>query len=172
MLSMVFEINPSNRDAFDLLMAYYRGEGRTAELVSILTAHLSANPDDVNQRCGLAYYSMLSGLNVARAYVTAHEVYRAAPEDHRRRLVYAFALWKQRRPEEAWDVLKNMKAEELELVPTPLLRAAVLADMERSADAADELKAFDASKALPEEANLATVVASKVRADTRVSKAN
>ena len=107
----------------------------------------------------------------ARAYVTAHEVYRAAPEDHRRQLVYAFSLWKQRRPQEAWDVLKEIKTDELELVPAPLLRAAVLADLERSADAAIELKAFDSSKALPEESNLATVVASKVRADTRVSQA-
>lgn len=170
--SKVFEIDPSDRATFDLLISHYRTEGRTAELVSILNAYLSANPDDVDQRCGLAYYSMLSGLNVARAYVTADEVYRAAPEDHRRQLVYAFALWKQRRPQEAWEVLKDVKADELELVPAPLLRAAVLADMERSADAANELKAFDASKALPEEANLATVVASKVRADTRVSHTN
>jgi hypothetical protein len=170
--SKVFEIDPSDRETFELLMSHYRAEGRTAELVSILNAYLSANPDDMDQRCGLAYYSMLSGLNVARAYVTAHEVYRGEPENHTRRLVYAFALWKQRRPEEAWDVLKSVGTDEVELVPAPLLRAVVLADMERSADAANELKAFDASKALPEEANLATVVASKVRADTRVSHTN
>jgi hypothetical protein len=56
------------------------------------------------------------------------------------------------------------------LVPAALLRAAVLADMERKADAADALKAFDATQALPEEASLAAIVASKVKADARVSK--
>jgi hypothetical protein len=42
--------------------------------------------------------------------------------------------------------------------------------MERREDAADQLKEFDASKALPEEARLATLVASKVKSDARVSR--
>jgi hypothetical protein len=153
-------------------MGHNRAEGRTAELVSVLNAYLSANPGDQEQRCGLAYYSMLSGLNVARAYVTAHETYLAAPDNPRRQLVYAFALWKQRRPQDAWDILAKIQTSELGLVPTPLLRAAVLVDMDRGVDAAAELKHFDAEKALPEEANLATMVASKVKVDARVTHVN
>jgi hypothetical protein len=171
-VSKVFEIDPSNREAFSELMTYWRGEGRTAELVSVLSAYLSAHPGDQEQLCGLAYYSMLSGLNVSRAYVTAQESYRAAPTDPNRQLVYAFALWKQRRPQEAWELLEKVEGGPGALVPAALLRAAVLADMERRADAADALKAFDASKALPEEASLATIVASKVRSDARVSRVN
>ena len=168
----VFDINPSDRAAFASLMTHYRSTGRTAELVSVLNAYLSANPGDQDQRCLLAYYSMLSGLNVSRAYVTAQEAYGAAPKDPRRRLVYAFALWKQRRPQEAWELLEEMQKDQRDLVPAALLRAAVLADIERRADAADELKAFDASKALPEEMSLATLLASKVKADARVSRVN
>ena len=115
---------------------------------------------------------MLSGLNVSRAYVTAQESYFAAPKDPRRQLVYAFALWKQRRPQEAWEVLETVKTDVADLVPIPLLRAAVLADMERRDDAAKYLKEFDASKALPEETRLATLVASKVKSDPRVSQKN
>ena len=169
-VSKVFEIDPSDRKAFEELMAHNRAEGRTAELVSVLTAYLSIKPDDQDQRSVLAYYSMLSGLNVARAYVTAHETYTASPKDPRRQLVYAFALWKQRRLEEAWELLEQVPAEQSGLVPVPLLRAAVLADMERREDAADQLKGFDASKALPEEARLATLVASKVKSEARVSQ--
>jgi Flp pilus assembly protein TadD len=171
-ISKIFEIDPSNQEAFSELMSYNRAEGRTAELVSVLSAYLSAHPGDQDQRCGLAYYSMLSGLNVARAYVTAQESYRDAPTDPNRRLVYAFALWKQRRPQEAWDLLEKVDDSKRDLVPAALLRAAVLADMERRDDAANALKSFDASKALPEETNLATMVASKVRADARVSRVN
>lgn len=171
-VAKVFEIDPSNGDAFTELMSFYRSEGRTAELVAVLNAYLSTNPRDQDRICDLAYYSMLSGLNVARAYVTAHDSYRAAPQDPTRRLVYAFALWKQRRPQEAWELLEEMRTEQKDLVPAALLRAAVLADMERRADAADALKAFDATKALPEEASLAAVVASKLKTDPRVSKTN
>ena len=140
--------------------------------MSVLSAYLSAHPGDQEQLCGLAYYSMLSELNVSRAYVTAQDSYRAAPTDPNRQLVYAFALWKQRRPQEAWELLEKVEGGQSELVPAALLRAAVLADMERRADAADALKAFDASKALPEEASLAAIVASKVRSDARVSQVN
>jgi hypothetical protein len=115
---------------------------------------------------------MLSGLNVARAYVTAHEAYSAAPDDPQGQAVYAFALWKQRRSQEAWDVLEKVKMIEPGLVPTSLLRAAVLADLERDEDAANELKSFDSSTALPEETRLASVVASKVKSDARVSRVN
>jgi hypothetical protein len=171
-LAKVFEIDPSDRGTFDELMNHNRAEGRTSELVSVLNAYLSANPGDQEQRCGLAYYSMLSGLNVSRAYVTAQETYLAAPDNPRRQLVYAFALWKQKRLQEAWDVLQKVQTSEPGLVPPPLLRAAVLADMERAEDAANELKSFDPSKALPEETNLAAVVASKVKNDARVSRVN
>ena len=45
-LAKVFEIDPSNREAFDELMSHNRSEGRTAELVSVLNAYVSANPTD------------------------------------------------------------------------------------------------------------------------------
>lgn len=170
-VSKVFEIDPSNREAFEQLMTHYRSAGRTAELVSVLNAYLSINPGDQDQLSGLAYYSMLSGLNVARAYVTAHDSYRAAPNEPKRQVVYAFALWKQRRFQEAWEMLEKVKTDDPELVPLPLLRAAVLADLERGEEAAAQLKEFDQSKALPEESNLATLVASKVKSGDRVTQA-
>lgn len=168
----IYEANPGNTETFRELVSYYRANGRTAELVTLLNAYLSAHPADAAQRCELAYYSMLSGLNVTRAYVVAQEVYRAAPTDPTRQLVYAFALWKQRRPQEAWEILEKVNPGEATLVPGGLLRAAVLADMERRDDAASALENFDPKNALPEEAKIGVVVASKIRVDDRVSKAD
>lgn len=171
-LGRIFEFDPSNADAFSELMKYYREVGRTSELVSVLNAYLSAHPNDQTQLCGFAYYSMLSGLEISRAYVMAQEAYKASPQDPLRRLVYAFALWKQRRPQEAWELLAKIRDDEDALVPAALLRAAVLTDMERRDDAAEALKTFDQAKALPEEATLATLVASKLKTDRRVSGIN
>lgn len=168
----LFDINPSDRAAFTELMDYYRGAGRTAELVSVLNAYLSAHPTDQAQRCGFAYYSMLSGLNIARAYVTAQETYQAAPSEPKRKLVYAFALWKQQRTQEAWDLLEEIENGDVEPIPVALVRAAVLADLNRREDAARVLKEFDAKTALPEEASLALLVASKIKEDARVSGLN
>jgi hypothetical protein len=168
-VAKLYEFDPSDREAFDQLMSHYRTEGRTPELVAVLNAYCSAHPKDQDQRCTLAYYSMLSGLNVSRAYVTANEVYRSAPDDPRRKVVFAFSLWKQRRTQEAWDLLKDTPSVDGEFVPVALLKAAVLSDMDRKDEAAESLSAFDRSRALPEENTLATVVASKVKAEVRVS---
>jgi len=169
-LARIFDSDAGNAEHFAELMRHYRAVGRTADLVSVLNAYLSVHPGDQTQRCELAYYSMLSGLNLARAYVAAKEVYAEAPNDPRRRVVYAFSLWKQRRPAEAWEVLDDAKTAETDLVPVALLRAAVLADMERRDAAAEALQEFDSAKALPEEARIAAVLQSKLKDDARVSR--
>ncbi len=151
-------------------MNHYRSAGRTPELVGVLAAYLSAHPKDEAVRCERAYYSMLSGLDLSDSYVAAQEVYNAAPDAPERRLVYAFALWKQRRTREAWELLEKTGTDNDRLVPGALLRAAVLADLNRHDDAATALKLFDAGRALPEEARLAAVVASRLREDSRVSR--
>jgi len=171
-LARLYGNDPGNRDTFAELMSYYRSTGRTADLVSVLNTYVLANPRDQTQRCGLAYYSMLSGLNVSQAYVSAQEAYKAAPKETLPRLVYAFALWKQRRASEAWDLLQEIKPDKTEVVPVALLQAAVLADMEQRDAAAGALKSFNASRALPEEASLATVLASRLKKDSSVTRLN
>jgi predicted Zn-dependent protease len=171
-LARRFDIDPGNKTAFTELMDFYRQAGRTAELVAVLNSYLSAHPDDQQQRCNLAYYSMLSGLNLARAYVVAQEVYRAAPNDANTTSVYAFALWKQRRAREAWELLEHVGAGGSPLVPVILLRAAVLADIDRKDEALKALTAFDTTNALPEEANLALILKSRLKENVRVTQAN
>jgi Flp pilus assembly protein TadD len=170
-LTRQFQLDSDNRDTFTQLMNYYRAAGRTAELVSVLAAYLSSHPDDEAQRSELAYYRMLSGVDLSRAYVAAQSAYEAAPGDASRRMVYAFSLWKQHRAKEAWGLLEDLPDHNSgNVVPLALLRAAVLSDLERRDDAAQALKQFDAKRALPEEATLATVLASRLKSDRQVSQ--
>jgi hypothetical protein len=171
-LARLFELDPSNREVFAELVEYHRSTGRTAELVNVLSTYLSAHPGDQEQRTNLAYYSMLSGLNLARAYVIAQDAYRANPTELQHKLVYAFALWKQHRAREAWDLLEEINNPETRPIPSALLRAAVLADIDRRDDARRILKTFNPQNALPEETNLATLLASRLKEDGRVSQLN
>lgn len=168
-LARRYAINPSDRGTFDLLMNHYREEGRTAEMVSVLESYVSAHPGDRDQAGELAYYRMLSGLDISRAYLAARDTYEAAPQERGARLVYAFALWKQNRPQEAMELIEGIESAEADLVPAALLRAAVLADLNRAEEARATLERFDHERALPEEAKLGTVVASRIKSGPRVS---
>lgn len=168
-LARMFARDPSDRGQFTELMNYYRANGRTADLVAVLEAYTSAHPGDAAQTCELAYYSLLSGLHIANAYVSARASYDAAPHDPTRQFVYAFSLWKQGRAKEAWDVMRADTETTAGFVPAGLLRAAILTDLQRRDEALQALKSFDPSKALPEEAKLATLLASRLRRDVRVS---
>lgn len=146
------------RESLVELIDYHRSGGRTADLVRVLNVYVTANPDD-RERQGLhAYYSMLSGLNVSRAYVTAQQVYEATPDQPTLRLAYAFALWKQKRAEEAWSLLRDMAEEPDSPVPAKLLRAAIALDTDRAKEAVQLLESYDASSALPEETGLAATL--------------
>ncbi len=171
-LARLYDTDPANQSVFTELIDFYRRAGRTGELVSVLNSYLSAHPDDQAQRCYLAYYSMLSGIDLARAYVTAQEAYQSAPTDVEKRLVYAFALWKQRRAREAWDLLEEVGKEKSPIVPVLLLRAAVLADLDRKEEALQALKTFEPKNALPEETNLAAILKSRLKNDSRVTQVN
>ncbi len=171
-LNRIFAIDPSDPGTFKELMTYYRGAGRTAELVAVLDSYLSTHPLDEDRRAGFAYYCMLSGLDISRAYVAAREIYQADPNATERRLVYAFALWKQHRPREAWNLVEQLGPDPASLVPAALVRAAVLADMDRRQDAARMLQQFDRSNALPEEADLATMLVSRIKDEKQVSRLN
>lgn len=168
-LARRYAIDPSDRATFDLLMNRHRKAGRTAEMVNVLESYVAVHPDDWEQACELAYYRMLSGLNISRAYLAARKAYDAAPQARRARLVYAFALWKQRRPQEALELIGETEPTREDVVPAALVRAAVLTDLKRAEEARATLERFDAGRALPEEARLGTLVASRIRSGARVS---
>jgi hypothetical protein len=155
-LDRIFVHQPEDAAAFGELREFYRKNGRTQDLVRILDAYVTYHPADDRAMGDFAYYSMLCGINLARAYVAAKNGYDLAPEIGERRLVYAFALWKQKRTSEAWHVLQGAAGGAEGVVPEQLLRVAVLADLGRRSDALAQLGAYRPANPLPEESHLAS----------------
>lgn len=155
-LDRIFEHQPEDAEMFAELRDYYRGSGRTQDLVRVLDVYVTYHPSDDRAMGDFAYYSMLCGINLARAYVAAKNGFDLAPESADRRLVYAFSLWKQKRSNEAWQVLQGNSATVDSVVPQPLLRGAVLADLGRRSDAIAQLQEYKPSNPLPEESHLAS----------------
>jgi len=155
-LDRIFEHQPEDQQMFGELRDYYRSNGRTQDLVRTLDAYVTYHPSDDRALGDFAYYSMLCGINLARAYVAAKNGYDLAPENADRRLIYAFALWKQKRTNEAWQMLQGSPGSADSVVPQQLLRGAVLADMGRRSDALVQLGEYNPQNPLPEESHLAS----------------
>jgi hypothetical protein len=150
-----FSRDASDPQALVELLDFHRAAGRTADMVRELDAYVSTQSPTPAQLSEFAYYSMLCNLNLARAYVTAQKLYSDSPKSSQMRAVYAFALWKQQRFDEAWQMIEELGPDASSVVPVPLLQAAVLADLKRGPDASQRLKSFQGENALPEEQSLA-----------------
>lgn len=165
--NLVFERNPTDRVLLEELINHYRETRRTFDLVRVLGLYLDNTPGLSDEAVEHAYYSLLVDNNVSQAHVTARNAYEAARTNSFRKLVYAFSLWKQQRIDESAALLKDFIPEVGEsIVPAALVRAAILADQTRNAEAAAALANFDAATALPEEAAIARRVTTKLEAAT------
>jgi hypothetical protein len=163
-LNTLFARDPSDRALLGALLAHYREVKRTTELVRVLNEHVGLGPAVSDEGVELAYYSLLCDVSVARAHVAARNAYTAVPATPDYRLVYAFSLWKQKRSAEARALLDGAKPGDMALVPLPLLRAAILTDTGAVSEARKSLAAFDATRALPEEAALAAALGRRLAA--------
>ncbi len=157
-----FARNAADTKALGELLQYYRAAGRTADMARVLSTHLQSQPGTPDQWSRFAYYSMLCNLNLSRAYVAAQKAYQAAPDQPGNRAIYAFALWKQRQFDAAWELLANAQPTGEGVAPRPLLEAMILADLQRAADASQRLKNYQAQDALPEEETLAATLRRKL----------
>jgi hypothetical protein len=154
--NLVFERNPGDRALLAELLRYYREARRTSDLYRVLSLQVGANTDPTDEAVALAYYSLLLDANVAHAHVVARNAFETVPGDPVRRMVYAFSLWKQRRAAEAMPLLAEVPAGITSgLVPIPLLRATILAQLGATDAARASLARFSPASALPEELALA-----------------
>ncbi len=165
-LNLIFE-----RDAGDLrllaeLLEHYRAARRTTEMRRVLGLHLAGATDPSDAAVAHAYYSLLLDTNLAQAHVAARRAFEAAPADDGRRMVYVFSLWKQQRAAEARPLLAAVKPAAVSaLVPIPLLRATIQAQLGDTAGARASLGEFDPAIALPEESALADRLARQLALD-------
>jgi cytochrome c-type biogenesis protein CcmH/NrfG len=156
LFSRTFQRDPLNEKLFIELSDYYTKAGQTAELAHVYEQRCDANPADLEAKSHLAYYSMLIGNNLSRAHVLAREAFDAAPEDAFRAKVYAFSLFKQSRPGDAWRTLEQLPdKKESGQAQASLIKATVALQRLDKEQAKACLDRFDAASALPEETTLA-----------------
>ena len=164
-LNLVFGRTPGDRRLMAELLHTYRDAGRTAELHRVLSLSVGDSTDPTDEAVAQAYYSLLLDTNVAHAHVVARNAFEATPADPSRRMVYAFSLWKQHRAAEAMPLLASLAVgARSELVPIPLLRATIQAQMGARDAAQVSLTQFKTESALPEEVALAAKVADQLSA--------
>jgi hypothetical protein len=117
-----------------------------------------------------AYYSLLLDRNMSHAEVVAQQAFADRPADPARRMVYAFSLWKQQRASEAISLVSALNAAaSSDLVPVPLLRAVIQAQLRAADDARANLSLFNLNTALPEEKTLAAKVTAQLKLQVQAS---
>jgi len=164
-LNLIFERDPSDHLLLAELLRYYRDARRTADLQRVLSLHVGDSPDATDEAVAQAYYSLLLDTNVAHAHVVARAAFEVAPADPGRRMVYAYSLWKQHRAAEAMPLLSSLEAgAKSDLLPIPLLRATIQAQMGARDAAQASLAEFKPESALPEEVALAVKIAAQLSA--------
>lgn len=162
-VNIVFEKNPTDRALLQELLKHYREERRTRDLSRLLTQYVSRTADTTDEAVASAYYSLLLDENTTRAHPLAKRTFDQNPQDPTRRLVHVFSLYKQKRFSEANALLIDLKgAAESQLVPSPLLRAAVDAELGLTSESRSHLALFNAEAALPEEAALAERISAQL----------
>lgn len=170
-LNLLFERNTTDRRMLAELLAYYREAGRTPEMMRVLGLYLADSTDPTEEAVLHAYYSLLLGTNLAHAHVVARNAFEADPADPVRRMVYVFSLWKQQRAAEAMPLLAELKpGVTSEIVPIPLLRATIQAQLGATDAARASLARFNPVSALPEEAALAESISGQLAAQGETIK--
>lgn len=166
-LNRSYQRDPSDDKAFGELSDYYTKNNQTGDLARIYQQRVDGNPNDADAKSRLAYYSMLTNTNAARAFTLAREAYDAAPENPFRAKVYAFAFYKQSRGNDGWPLVEKLAAKkESGQLQTSLVKAALAAQQNRAKEARAFLSDFDASSALPEEVALADSLSKSLAQDS------
>lgn len=170
-VNILYERAPTDKALLAELTKHYRDAKRTRDLVRVITLFVSRTSDTTDEAVAQAYYSILTDVSVARAHVVAKTTFEATPDDATRRVVHAFSLWKQKRAAEANTLLAGLKPDATsELVPIPLVRAAIQADMNLLEEARASLQAFNTETALPEEAALAGKISAQLAKAAETAK--
>jgi cytochrome c-type biogenesis protein CcmH/NrfG len=105
---------PAERWAPELLARLLYIRGRTQGLLSLFSQLSQANPSDLAIKNNLAITALLLDASQFKPQELAREVYEKAPTNASYASTYAFALLKQKEPNEALKIIQQLKANELE----------------------------------------------------------
>jgi tetratricopeptide (TPR) repeat protein len=155
-LNLIFERDAADRRLLMELLEHYRATRRTHDLMRVLRQHVAVTSDTSTEAVLYAYYCLLLDTNLAPAHVIARKAFETAPANNVHRMVYVFSLWRQQRAAEAMPLLATESADATaDIVPVALLRATILTQLGKTAEARAHLAQLDLATALPEEVALA-----------------
>jgi Flp pilus assembly protein TadD len=106
---------PKERWAATLLVAEYYKEGNTQAIAEVLANIYAADPSDPNVKNSLANVSLLRKSDLERAHRMAREAYDSAPTNPFFASTYAYSLLLQERPEDAVQVVSQVKTNFLQI---------------------------------------------------------
>jgi hypothetical protein len=162
-LNRIIQRDPSDLSALAQLADHYRENGQTGELARLYALRVEADSPTPDDKSHFAHYSILTNTNLTKAHVLAKQAYDAAPDVPLHAKAYAFSLYKQSRPGDAWRILENLIAVgETGPAQLSLLRAAIALEQGKPAEARKYLDSFDARTALPEEVTLSETLAKNI----------
>jgi tetratricopeptide (TPR) repeat protein len=157
LLWLIAQRFPQERWALRDLQRVYFSTGNTRGWNKVAAALSAADPKDFTSRNDFAGTAMLLKLNLPKAYQTAHDLYRAHPEEPVIATTHAYALHLQGRTDDALKVMEKLKPDALENPSLALYYAVMLHTVGQSNKAEHYLGRTEGAKLLPEEKDLAAL---------------
>lgn len=158
----LFNLVPANESVQQILIAWERRQGNTANLNRLFARIVEVNPQDAVAQGNLAYTSLLLSSNVSRAGLIAKELTAADPKNPNTITTQALALYKQSRPADALARLDSLSPAERTDPVRMLYRALCLVALGRPSPAVDILNGIVLRDLLPEERQLADAAGAEI----------
>lgn len=162
-----FMLEPTNHSVRNQLIVWERSRGNTAGLNRLFARIVELDPSDTDSKNNYAYTSILLGINLDRAYQSAHEAYQANPKNGFYATTQAFALYRQGKYAEALDIMQGLGVIALTVPERTMLQAIILIANGRFEEGANIAMSFKADSFLPEERRLLTDALANVERSRR-----
>lgn len=151
-----FMLEPTNHGIRNQLIVWERGRGNTAALNRLFARIVELDPSDTDSKNNYAYTSILLGINLDRAYQSAHEAYESNPKNGFYATTQAFALYRQSKYSEALDIMQGLGVVALTVPERTMLQSVILIANGKYEEGANMAMSLKADAFLPEERRLLT----------------
>lgn len=151
-----FNLEPANHSIRNQLIVWERSRGNTSGLNRIFARIVETDPNDTDSKNNFAYTSMLLGINLERAYRSAHEAYESNPKNAFYATTEAFALYRQGKYQDALEIMQGMGVAALTVPERIMLQSVILIAAGRPDEGASMAMPLKVENFLPEERRMLT----------------
>jgi cellulose synthase operon protein C len=151
-----FMLEPSNASIRNQLIVWEKSRGNTAGLNRLFARLVENDQNDMDAKNNYAYTSMLLGINLDRAYQSAHDAHQSNPKNPFYATTHAFALYRQGKYEEALEVMQAMGVAAITVPERTLLQSVILIANRKFEEGASMAMPLKLDAFLPEERRLLT----------------